>query len=127
MSERGSVSVLMLAVTALLSLMLVASASVGTVVATRARASTAADAAALAAAVATHPDTGRGNPRIEAERMARANGAELVGCVCPIASHLELRVVTVLVAVRVELPVVGEVEVRASARAEFDPRRWLGR
>jgi hypothetical protein len=38
-----------------------------------------------------------------------------------------VRVVEVVAAVEVEVPVFGSVTVRNVSRAEFDPVRWLGR
>jgi hypothetical protein len=37
------------------------------------------------------------------------------------------RVVAVTVALRADLPLFGEVAVGKTARAEFEPRLWLGR
>jgi hypothetical protein len=34
--------------------------------------------------------------------------------------------VEVVTAIRVDVPIFGEVTVRAASRAEFDPMRWLG-
>ncbi len=127
MSERGSVTVLMLAVTALLCVMLVALSSLGGLLAARTQAGTAADAAALAAAVATYPDLGRGSPYAAARRVAVENGAILVDCLCPVLASLERRVVTVTVRIEVEIPMFGQVAVRKVSRAEFDPVGWLGR
>lgn len=127
MRERGSVTVVLVTVTALLCLLLVATASIAGLVSARTQAGAAADAAALAAAVATHPDTGRAPPRTEAVRAARANGANVVECRCPIDSTLATRTVTVTVFIEVNAPIFGQVRVHASSRAEFDPRAWLGR
>lgn len=127
MNERGSVTVVMMAVTALLVLFLVATASLGGLYAVRSKAASAADAAALAAAVATYPGTGRGSPESEARRIADSNGAALVDCRCPVNSELERRTVTVLVVIEVEVPIFGRVRIGGESRAEFDPMGWLGR
>jgi hypothetical protein len=50
-----------------------------------------------------------------------------VSCVCRVDNSLKRRIVTVVVAIPVEAPILGRLTIRAGARAEFDPRRWLGR
>ncbi|MCI0424831.1 MAG: hypothetical protein L0Z49_00195 [Actinobacteria bacterium] len=120
-------AVVMTVAMALLAVSLTAVASLGLLYAARAQAVTGSDAAALAAAVATYPGTGRGSPRVEAAMAASRNGARLVACVCPTDSGLGPRVSQVTVTVRVDVPVFGVVTVRATSRAEFDPRAWLGR
>ncbi len=80
----------------------------------------------LAAAVATYPATSRGDPTAAAGAAAEANGAVMVSCHCPVDSTLRARVVEVLAAVRVSVPIFGEVTVRGASRAEFTPRDWLG-
>ena len=127
MTERGSATIVMTTVVALLAVCLVATGSVGALYAARAQAALAADAAALAAAVATYPGTGRSaGPRNEASAAAGLNGATLTDCACAIDPRLAVRVVTVRTSVRVEVPVFGWVEVMAASRAEFDPAAWLG-
>jgi D-alanyl-D-alanine carboxypeptidase/Putative Flp pilus-assembly TadE/G-like len=54
---------------------------VGRITWERAQAQTAADAAALAAIAESGP-YGNGDPQLEARRFARANGAEVVQCLC---------------------------------------------
>lgn len=120
-------TVVMAAVTALLCLLVVGVASIGGLLAARSQATVAADAAALAAVVATHPDTGRRSPPVEAARAARENGASVVRCTCPVERSLETREATVVVMIEVDAPIFGRLRVQASARAEFDPRAWLGR
>jgi secretion/DNA translocation related TadE-like protein len=126
MREGGSATVIMLAVTGLLASATVGLASVGLAFSARVQATAAADAAALAAAVATYPGTGRGPPAAEADRLARANGAVLMACLCPIDSTFAVRTVTVRTSVPVMLPLFGRVSVSGAARAEFDPREWWG-
>lgn len=120
-------AVVMSAAIALLGLLIVAVASLGTAYAARAQAQTAADAAALSAAVATYPGTGRPTPTAEARRVAEINDARLVRCVCSTDGSLRARSVTVVTAVDTVVPVFGGLSVRGAARAEFDPRHWLGR
>ncbi len=117
----------MAAMAALLATVTVGVVSVGVVIAARSQAVSGADAAALAAAVATYPAAASGGPRQVAQSVARANGVELVSCSCRIDASLAARVVTVIVAVPVDAPILGKLSIRAGARAEFDPRRWLGR
>ncbi|MFO7299776.1 MAG: hypothetical protein DIU67_006250 [Actinomycetes bacterium] len=126
MKERGSASVLMVALAGLLALLLVASSAVGMALAAREQAMTAAEAAALAAAAATLPATGWGSPPVVAARAATANGARLVSCDCRVDASLRRRTVTVRTAVEVTVPVFGRMTVRGAARAEFDPVAWLG-
>lgn len=117
----------MTALVAFVGVILVATASLGVGMAARAQAVSAADSAALAAAVATYPAVGRGDPHKEAREVAVDNRARLVSCECPVNERLMPRVVTVVVAVPVDLPIFGRLDVHGSSRAEFDPRRWLGR
>jgi secretion/DNA translocation related TadE-like protein len=124
--EDGSTTVLMLAVVAVLAAVAVATAGLGMAVAARAQAQSAADASALAAAPATYPPATDGIPLMAARRAAGANGARLVSCRCQVDSSLSPRVVTVVVAVAVAVPVLGSFEVQVASRAEFDPLRWLG-
>lgn len=127
MGEGGTATVVMTTVAAFLAIVSLATASLGLAYSARAKAQSAADAAALAAAVATYPGTGRTWPTGEAVRAAEANGAALVSCRCATDATLKVRAVVVETSVPVDLPVFGVLEVRALSRAEFDPRRWLGR
>lgn len=84
---------------------------VGEAIGHRARAQTAADAAALAA-VAESALGGGGDPREQALRFARLNGAVLEDCLCvPGATAAQVKVR------------IGSAS--ASARAAFDPTRVL--
>lgn len=125
--DRGSATVVALGLIPILVLATVAVAALGLAYVARATATNAADAAALAAAVATYPATGRGSPSEEARRMAQQNDAILISCDCGIDSRMRRRTVSVTTAVFVDLPLFGERVVRVASRAEFDPRRWLGR
>ena len=92
------------------------------VITARARATTAADAAALAAAPITFPPlTGGGSPMAEALRVAEANGARLVSCLCSQVATFEPRQVEVTVVFPVDLPMLGRRWVEASSAAEFVP------
>lgn len=127
MSDRGSVVPAVAGITALLASVALATAGLGAVYAAREQAATGADAAALAAAVATFPPAGHRDAPDEAARSAAAaNGAVLLDCRCPIDEGMGARVVTVTTAVRLKVPLFGELTVRARSRAEFDPGRWLG-
>lgn len=126
MSERGSATIVMCAVVAILATGLAATGSLGLAYAARAQAALAADAASLAAAVATYPGTGRGPPAVEASRAARGNGASVTGCICPLDAALRVRVATVRAVVRIRVPLFGRLDVGATSRAEFDPVAWLG-
>ena len=120
-------AVLMSGIVALLAMVAVATASLGVAYAARQQAITAADAGALAAAVATYPPTGRGSPVDEAQTVVALNGATLVSCECRVISHLGIRTVLVVTIVEIDLPVFGQLEIKGVSRAEFNPRRWLGR
>ena len=117
----------MAAVVALLAVIAIAGASLGAAYAARTQAQIAADGAALAAAVATYPGTSRAAPWREASVVAMANGASTVSCACPVNSTLYRRTVRVVTEVSISVPIFGVLQIRAAARAEFDPRRWLGR
>lgn len=117
----------MSAAVALIAAASVAVASLGALYAARAQGQNAADAAALAAAVATYPPAASASPQQAAGLAAGENRARVVSCACPTNPHLAPRVVEVVVGVEVEVPIFGEWLVHASSRAEFDPRRWLGR
>lgn len=127
MTERGSVFPAVAGVIAILATLALATAALGVLYAARETAANGADAAALAAAVATYPPAGSGyTPLAAARAAAAANGVDVEGCDCPVDTGITPRVATVVTAVEVELPVFGTVRVRAGARAEFDPVRWLG-
>jgi hypothetical protein len=119
-------TVLVIGWVAVIAVVGVAAASVGSLLAAREQAYTAAEAAALASAVATYPPAGTGSPMEVAAEYARRNGARLAACRCPIDLSIRPRTVTVTTALVVEVPIFGLVTVRASARSEFDPGLWLG-
>jgi hypothetical protein len=120
-------AVAMSGMVAVIALLCVAVASIATLYAARAQATNAADSAALAAAVATYPPTGQGMPSVEARYVAELNGAKLLSCDCRRDGTMAVRTAQVMTAIRTKVPLFGEFEVRGIARAEFDPRRWLGR
>lgn len=114
-------------ITGLLAALALATGSLAVVYAAREKAFIAADAAALAAAVASFPPAGASNSPLSAARAAAAaNGATLVECTCSVDTSLEVRASTVTTSLTVDVPVFGNVSVRARSRAEFDPGRWLG-
>jgi len=117
----------MAAMAALLATAIVGVVSVGVVLAARSQAVIGADAAALAAAVATYPAAANNPPAQVAASVAQSNGTILLSCVCRVDRSLKRRVVTVMVGVVVDAPILGRLSIRVGARAEFDPRLWLGR
>ena len=116
----------MSALVAIIAAFSIGTAGLGLTWAAAAQSANAADAAALAAAVATYPPANSSSPIVVAAQAARQNGAELLGCECRVDPGLAPRVVEVSVEVEVELPFLGSRTVTRSARAEFDPQRWLG-
>lgn len=125
--EKGSSAVLMAAAIAIIAVLVAAVAGLGSLYAARVQAQTAADAASLAAAVATYPPASDRLPEASAKGAARSNGAVLLRCRCTRDSRFSVRTVEVTTGVTLNVPVFGELIVRASSRAEFDPGRWLGR
>ena len=127
LAERGSVSVLMAAVAAVVMMLALMVGDVGLYLAGRARATAAADAAALAAAPVTfHGFGSSGSPASEAERFASLNGMAVTACECPLDPSWAPRSVSVVVAGPVDLIVFGRRTVSARAVAEFDPTRLVG-
>ena len=125
-AEKGSAVVAMAGALAIIAVLSVAVAGLGTLYAARAKAQVAADAASLAAAVATYPPASERLPRASANDVARRNGAVILGCRCPRNESLSVRTVEVVTGVTVDVPVFGRLTVRGSSRAEFDPLLWLG-
>ena len=120
--EQGSAAVLLLTVAGLVLVLALGVADVGIAFSARLQAAAAADAAALAAAPVTfRPFGATGSPAAEARRLARANGAVLRKCSCPVDRTWRSRVVEVVVERRVALLGLGTITVRASSRAEFAP------
>ena len=110
-----------------MAVVLVASVgSVGAGITAYAKAAAGADAAALAAAPVTfRPFGARGSPRSEAAAFAAANGSRLTSCRCPVNRSWVTRSVDVTVARTVSILGIGEVTVKASSRATFDPSKLL--
>jgi hypothetical protein len=125
--EKGAGTILILGLCGLVATVGVGTAGLGVLFDAREKAATAAEAAALAAAVATYPPAADGPPERLASEMARRNGARLISCWCDVDLSLDARVVAATVALTADLPLFGEVDVGKTARAEFDPRLWLGR
>lgn len=126
-TDEGAMALVMAAMVGVLAVVVMATAGLGLAYSARAQAQTAADASALAAAVSTYPPAGSGHPARQARGAAAANAATLVSCRCPVDSSLSPRVAVVVTRVTVDVPVFGEMALHATARAEFDPLRWLGR
>ena len=126
-ADRGASTVVGLLLVAVVAVVGVGTAGVGFLFSERERATTAAEAAALAAAVSTYAPASAQSPQRAAALLATRNGARLKTCLCPRNSSLAARSVLVTVSVDVDLPLLGDVEVIGVARAEFDPREWLGR
>ena len=126
MSERGSVSVVMLGLIGLLVVLGLMLGTAGHYLSVQGRVQAAADAAALAAAPVTfHPFGSAGNPVAEAARFAAANGGRLLRCVCSIDRSWNARIVEVEVSQEVNLIGLGRREIRARAAAEFVPVKLL--
>ena len=119
-------TVLMAACMAVVIVLATSVAGLGALYAARASAQIAAEAAALAAAVSTYPPASSTGPVQAARDAAAENAAGLVACRCQRDYSLSVRLVEVVTVVTATVPVLGEWEVRAVARAEFDPIRWLG-
>jgi secretion/DNA translocation related TadE-like protein len=83
--DRGSISLVLVALLAALLLLGMGLADVGSAIAAATRAQDAADAAALAAAQEIAMPTGRSPTELAIEYAAR-NGSSLVSCVCDPAS-----------------------------------------
>lgn len=126
MSERGSVSVVMLGLIGLLAVLGLMLGTAGHYLSVQGRVQAAADAAALAAAPVTfHPFGSAGNPVAEAARFAAANGGRLLRCVCSIDRSWNARIVEVEVSQEVNFIGLGRREIRARAAAEFVPVKLL--
>lgn len=111
-NERGSFTVLFVAVIVLACVLIVSVGRLGAALTARARAETAADAAALAAADSLA--LGAGDARAQAAALAAAHGARLVSCDC---EGLAAEVVVELDgSIAASLPRPA----RATARAEVD-------
>jgi secretion/DNA translocation related TadE-like protein len=108
--ERGSATVWTVAVMAVLFMLAVTVMLAGTARVARHRAQAAADLGALAAARLAFTEPGRGCA--EAASLAAANGARLLRC-----STGADGIVDVQVSVGFSLPVVGDREAAAKARA----------
>ncbi len=118
--ERGSVTIVAAAVMALVVVLTMGAADVGTALIARAHAQQAADAAALAAAQELVLPSGEG-PAAVAATFAARNGGTLRACTCSAGSSEA--VVTVDVTVRRLLLLPGARTVTARARAVVDPAR----
>jgi len=125
-SDRGSVSVLILGLVGLMLALGLMLGTAGHYLGVRSQVQAAADAAALAAAPVTfRPFGSSGNPAAEAARFAAENGARLVRCMCPMDRSWTARIVEVEVGVEISLFGLGQQEVRAVAAAEFVPVQLL--
>ena len=111
-AERGSISIVMLAVLVFGLVLTVAAGRLGVALVGRARADTAADAAALAAADQLALGHGAGAAEAAARATAASNGAVLESCRCA-GSDAE-------VVVQLDLGVLGAA--RGHAKAEVDLR-----
>jgi secretion/DNA translocation related TadE-like protein len=116
--ERGAGSVLVLTATMMIVVALIVAASLGSGYAARHRAAAAADLAALAAA--TELSGRHGDPCSAAERISRANGADLRECV------VADREVEVVAAVAISGPMRWLADPVRRARAEAPPPVRVG-
>jgi secretion/DNA translocation related TadE-like protein len=125
--ERGSVTVVAVALVGFMALLAVALGGMGQVVAAQGKAQAAADAAALAAAPVTfRPFGATGSAYDEARSFAEANGARLVECRgCRVDRSWNRRIVEVTVRVDIEILGVGRSQVAAVSAAEFVPVQLL--
>ena len=125
--ERGAVSLVMLALAAVVVVLGLLVGDLSIYLGARARAQVAADAAALAAAPVTfRPFGAAGSAAGEAQRFAARNGGLLLECQCSHDPSWQSRTVTVLVSVPADLVLLGATEATAWSSADFDPTR-LGR
>jgi secretion/DNA translocation related TadE-like protein len=116
--ERGSVSILVAGLAAVVVVLALGAADVARVFAAASRAQTAADAAALAAAQELAIPEGVRTPAEHAATYAAANGAALVGCVCDAGTFQADVEVSVPVGRLFLAP--DDLRVEASARAVVD-------
>ena len=122
MSDEGSVTLILLAAGAVITVIAIATAASGQYLAAAGQAQSAADAAALAAAPVTFRPFGAvGTAREEAE----ANGSTLTACACRQDPSWANRTVEVTVRRRVRLVLFGYRSVSATSRAEFAPTLLL--
>lgn len=121
MKEKGSATILALALILMILAVGMALVAATQIVTARTRAVLAADAAALAAAPMTFPPLAEQTSLAAAIQLAAANGATVVGCRCPVVDNFDPREVEVEVRLTTRVLLVGEVEVRATSRAEFVP------
>lgn len=121
-TQDGSVSVVVAVMVALAMVGAVLVSDLAKVALVRTSLVTAADAAALAAAPATFASFGKpADPHQAAAELAAANGAELVACVCPVDRSWRSRRVVVTVSADLELVLLPDRSLTASAAAEFRP------
>lgn len=120
--QRGNATVLVAALLALGALLSIMTVDVARVTAARAQLTAAADAAALAAAPVTFSSFGMDtDPRAAASAIARANGATMVSCICPVDQTWSARTAVVVVEATVDLLFLKSIRLQASAAAEFRP------
>ena len=115
--ERGSVSVVIGGVVAIMVVLTLGAADLGTALIARERAHAAADAAALAAAQELAMPSGS-LPQIQAAGYADRNGASLLTCACEPGSREAL--VSVSIAIRHLFLFPGTHAVESQSRAVVD-------
>ena len=121
-SDRGSVSVFVVATSMMGFLLVVALVGIGQFVVARERVAAAAEAGALAAAPVTfRPFGAPGSAVAEAERLVRANGAELVRCDCSHSPRYHTRTATVTARLAVTVLGFQRIDLQYTAAAEFRP------
>jgi hypothetical protein len=118
-SERGSASVLAVAVSTLILLLGLMVVSAAGLVSAASGSRTAAEAAALAAVSPAVSD-----PITAARNVAALNNATLVTCRCPRPGSPPPFVAHVRVETVVAVPFFGELVLPAEASAEFVPDGW---
>jgi uncharacterized membrane protein len=116
------VNAIFVALLALAALLCIATADAANVLVSRSHAQHAADAAALAAATAEWPFTKTNlTPDEAADQQAKANGATLVRCDCPLRGPTAR--VTVSVRTFIRMLGVAPSKVTATAEAKLDINR----
>ena len=113
-NQRGSISVVVAAISLMMLVCTMGIADVGSVLATRAHGRAAADAAALAAAQELAFPTAS-TPAEQAALLARRNGAELIDCACAAGSFEALVTVRTVSADLLLVPGAVTLDVRARA------------
>ena len=121
-SDRGSVTVFAIGAVVLALVLMAGVTAVGQVLIARNRVTAAAEAGALAAAPVTfRPFGATGSAIDEAARLVRSNGATLIRCDCRPDRGYGPRTVAVTAVVDVDVLGLRQMNIEATAVAEFRP------